>query len=294
MIRFNKTFFDPYYKESFYKELKNKTFVSAFGHLFVACLFAAFIASLAFYFTMKDRVEVYTLAVIDTISNEYPDEYRVSITRDGLLESNIAPVSFFKTGMTGGFRSKSFHKLVAIDPNVTVGDMNDIRRYDAHYVLLRDGYVMAASGRAESYKGFEGFHLNRSLLDITLDKIRTLVPFIPRFITVIIFFTVFVLYPVHYLLLSFVIAGLLYALFRFWFKEKLSYKDAYISSVFAGGTVLFVQLLFMAIGLPIFPLFTVVTGTLFVILMHRNAEYFPITKEKVRKAAHHIKKFAKS
>lgn len=290
MIRFNKTFFEAYYKESFYKDLKHKTFASAFAHLFVASLFAAFIASLAFYFTMKDRVEVYTIAAVDTISNEFPSEYKLSITKNATLESNISPISLFKTETTRTPGDRGFHKLLAIDSNTSVKDVNDIRWYDAHYVLLRDGYVMAASGRAESYKGFEGFSLNRSLLDIKLDKIRTLIPFIARFITIIIFFAILVVYPIHYLLLSFIIAGLLYTIFRFWFKEKLTYKDAYISSVFAGGTVLFVQLLFMAIGLPLFPLFTVVTGTLFVVLMHRNADYFPLSSHKVK---NHLRSLAK-
>jgi hypothetical protein len=294
MIRFNKTFLEPYYKESFYKDLKYKTFVSAFGHLFAASLFAAFIAALGFYFTMKDQVEVYTLAVVDTISNEYPDGFKMSINRSGFLESNVAPISLFKTNTAGGNNGRNFHKLIAIDSNTFIKDVTDFRKYDSHYVLLRDGYVMAVSGRTESYAGFEGFQMTRSLLDIKLEQVRGLIPFIPRFITVIIFFAIFVVYPIHYLVISFFIAAALFIIFKYWFKEKLLYKDAYIASVFAGGTVLFVQILFIAIGLPLFPFFTLITGTLFVVLMHRNAEYFPITRKKVKHhLKHHLKKLTR-
>jgi hypothetical protein len=283
MIRFHKSFFDPYYKESFYRDIKGKTFASAFAHLFVAALFAAFIASLLFYTLQKNKIEVFMLQAADTISNEYPSQYKFSINGDAILESNMTPVSFFDVSHSGknGQSTVSPKKLITIDSNQTIASAYTAKNHSAHYLFLRDGYMFTDSKETASYKGFEGFSLSRSLVEIKLEKLRSLIPFIPGIITFLIFFAVLVVYPLHYLFVALFIGGFLYLIFNFWFKEKLAYKEAYILAVFAGGTVLFIQLLFVGVGLPTFPLFAFVTGTLFVVLMHKNAEYFPIRTTKI-------------
>jgi hypothetical protein len=283
MIRFHKSFLDPYYKESFYRDIKGKTFASAFAHLFVAALFAAFIASLLFYFLQKNKIEVFMLQAADTVSNEYPLQYKVSINKDAKLESNMTPVSFFDVNHSGqnGQSIISSKKLITVDSNQTIESAYTAKNHSAHYLFLRDGYMFTDSKETGSYKGFEGFSLSRSLVEIKLDQFRSLIPFIPGIITLLIFFAMLVVYPLHYLFVSLFIGGFLYLIFNFWFKEKLTYKEAYILAVFAGGTVLFIQLLFVGVGLPTFPLFAFVTGTLFVVLMHKNAEYFPVKTSKI-------------
>lgn len=282
MIRFHKSFFEPYYKESFYKDLKDKSFSSAFGHLFIACLFAGFIAAILFYSFEKNKVEEYMISAVDTVSNEYPVNYKLSINDKGILESNITPVSFFTTKTDNYHGSKDLHKLIAIDSNRSRSDGVDPTVYDAHYLLLRDGYLMVDSGKYGNYNDFKGFSMNRSLLEIQLEKVRTLIPFIPRIISFLIFLCLFLLYPMYYLLASILIAAILYVVFNYGFNEKITYKSAYTLSVFAGGTTLFVSLLFFAVGLPMFPFFTTVVAVLFVILMHRNAEYFPLKLKKLK------------
>ncbi len=280
MIRFHKSFFDPYYKESFYRDVKGKTFSSAFAHLFVAALFAAFLVAIIFYVTQKNKIEIVMLQMADIISNEYPVQYKASINKEALLDSNITPVSFFDVNVeqSGALSGK---KLITIDSNKTLAEAYATSNHSAHYMFLRDGYMFTDSQETGSYKGFEGFSLSRSLVEIKIEKLRSLTPFIPGIITFLIFFAVLVVYPLHYLFISLFIAALLYLIFNFWFKEKLSYKEAYVLAVFAGGTVLFVQLLFLGVGLPTFPLFAFITGTLFVVLMHKNADYFPIKTVKV-------------
>lgn len=281
MIRFHKSFFDPYYKESFYRSIEGKTFASAFAHLFVAALFASFLAAILFYVFQRNKIELFMLQAADTVSNEYPVSYKMSINKDGLLESNITPMSFFDVNTTGQNHPNVPKKLITIDSNQTLASAYASPHKSAYYLLLRDGYMFSESMESGSYKGYEGFSLSRSLVEIKIDKFRSLIPFVPGFITLLIFFAVLVVYPLHYLFVSIFIAALLYLIFNFWFKEKLTYKEAYILAVFAGGTVLFIQLLFVGIGLPTFPLFAFVTGTLFVVLMHKNAEYFPIKTSKL-------------
>jgi hypothetical protein len=278
MIRFKKSFFDPYYKESFYKDLAHKTLGSAIAHLFVACLFGAFIASMGFYITQKDRVETFLLSVIDTVSNEYPYNYRVGI-ENGELVSNISPMYFFDTKTSGKMMPKGLYpdKLIAIDSNANI-DGADVRNYNAHYIFLKNGYIKTLAGVTENYKGAKDFMLTRSNLEILLVKVRTLVPLFSRL--------AFMYFPAVYLLKSFIIAGVLYLLFNRYFKEKITFKSAYILSTFAGGTVLIIELLFITIHMPIFPFFEIIAAILFILLMHRNASYFPKVTLK-RKKAHH-------
>ncbi len=281
MIRFKKSFFDAYYKESFYKDLGNKTLKDAMSHLFVACLFGAFFASMSFYFIQKNKVEEFILSTIDTVSNEYPYSYKMSINERGILESNINPVFFFDANTAGQGKGSYPDKLIVIDSNNSLETAN-LRNYNAHYVFLSDGYYKKMSGEKDTYKGHEGFSISRSKVDILLMKIRTLAPFIPGVISFCVFFAVLLFYPLQYLVKSLFIGLLLYILFNYAFKEKLTYKGAYTLSVFAGGTVLLTELLFIILRLPVFPMFETLTAIIFVFLMHRNATYFPIKLHKLK------------
>jgi len=284
MIRFKKSFFDPYYRESFYKDLGHKTLKDAIPHLFVACLFGAFIASTTFYFLQKNRVEEVFLSIIDTVNNEYPYEYKVSISKDGLLESNINPLYLFKVHTEGKQKGWYPSKLIAVDSGNTIESSKTVK-YDASYVFLHDGVYNTVTGATNDYKGYEGFVLSKTKLDIFLTRLTSLTPLLSRAIAVGIFFAVLLLFPIMYMIESFAVAGILYLLFNYAFKEKITYKGSYILSIFAGGTVLIMGILLLTLKVPLFPFFDIIAALLFVLLMHRNAAYFPTRRvfRKVKK-----------
>lgn len=276
MIRFKKNFFDPYYKESFYRDLAHKTLGSAVAHLIVACLFAGFLSSLGFYFFQKNSLEGFILSTVDTVSNEYPYTYKASINEKGILSTTINPLYFFKTDTVQDAKVtvKKPSKLVAIDSDYTIAEAN-VTKYDAYYILLRDGYVVKLTGSTGDYSAFKNFSISRSTLETYMTNLRNAVPLISRLVVAAIFLYLLFVYPLLYLLYAFFIALCMYLVFNFVLKEKISYKSAYIMSIYAGAVTLFLELFFVFTGLPIFPLFTPVTAVLFIFLMHRNAVYFP-------------------
>lgn len=281
MIRFNKSFFDPYYEESFYKDFTQKTVLNAISHLFAACLLIGFIASMGYYILEKNNVEAFILSTTDTISNEYPYTYKVSIDEKGLLSSNMNPVYFFKTNTIGKYEGINPQRLLVIDSDHSLANV-DVSKYDAHYILLHDGYIVKMTGEKNSYGDFINKSLSRSKVEIYLTDIRNATPIISRLAAVAIFLYFLILQPLAYLFYAFFIAFVMYLVFNFGFKEKISYKNAYIMSVYAGGTVLFLKLLFLITSFPTFPFFSTITAILFIFLMHRNAAYFPVKLSRLK------------
>lgn len=282
MIRFNKSFFDPYYEESFYKDFTKKTVLSAVSHLFAACLFIGFIASMGFYVLEKNNVETFILSAADTLSNEYPYAYKVSIDEKGLLSSNMNPIYFFKTNTIGKNNGPHPQRLLVIDSDHNLANA-DLSKYDAHYILLHDGYIVKVTGEKNSYGDFTNKSLSRSKVEIYLTDIRNATPLISRLAAVCVFLYFLVFQPLAYLLYAFFIALVMYLVFNFGFKEKISYKNAYIMSVYAGGTVICFKLLFFITNFPTFPFFSTITAILFIFLMHRNASYFPVKLSVLKK-----------
>ena len=304
MIKAEKSFFDPYYKEEFYKDAHNNHITSAIAHLAVACFLGAFVVSTLFFLIKKDTIEQSLLSFSDTVSNQYPYSYKFEIDKNGYLETNINPVSFFDTAYVGKEKVGNIpSKLITVDSLNTLASYDKIK-YDAYYVLLQDGFVKTISDDRSSYHGYEGTSFTRSSVDIFLSKVRSSTPFVPGVLAVVIFGLFAVGYPFFYMVNAVVVAGLLWLIFKYAFKEKITYTQSYTLSIFAGGTVFAIQSLMVLF--PVVPLFSsflvswfsfVVTTTflavLFVVLMHRNANYFPVKKAHITKIVKKIKKVTK-
>lgn len=303
MIRAEKSFFDPYYKEEFYKNAHNNHVTSAIAHLTVACFLGAFIVSVLFFLTHKSSIEQKLLMVSDTISNEYPYSYKFDIDKNGILETNINPISFINTAYTGKVSVNVPAKLITVDSLNTLSTY-DKAKYNAYYVLLQDGFVKTVSGDRTNYHGLEGMSITRSKIDINLEKLRSVTPFVPGILSALIFGLFAVGYPFFYMINAIVVAAILWIIFKYFFKEKITYQNAYTLSIFAGGAVFMFQSLMVLF--PVFPLFssflvswlsfsttTTVLAVLFVVLMHRNAKYFPVKKAHVTKIVKRVKKMVK-
>lgn len=304
MIKAEKSFFDPYYKEEFYKDAHNNHVTSAIAHLAVACFFGAFIVSSLFFLTKKDTIEQSLLSFADTVSNQYPYSYKFSIDKNGKLDTNINPVSFIDTAYVGKEKVNNIpSKLITVDSLNTL-ESYEKSRYDAYYVLLQNKFVKTVSDDRAMYHGYEGTYISRSNVDIFLSKVRSLTPFVPGILAITIFGLFAIGYPFFYMANAVVVAGILWLVFKYAFKEKISYQQAYTLSIFAGGTVFLFQSLMVLF--PVVPLFssllvswfsfvtmTTLLAVAFVALMHRNATYFPVKKAHVVKFVKKIKKVAK-